>query len=77
TGSAALGWATAAAGVIIAVIAPAWGQRSDATGGAGSRQRRLGALTAVVVLVTGAGPGPPAPVLSAAWSGLACRRPGC
>ncbi|MGH3604553.1 MAG: hypothetical protein ACRDQI_11075 [Pseudonocardiaceae bacterium] len=54
TGSAALGWATAAAGVIIAVIAPAWGQRSDATGGAGNRQRRLGALTAVVVLVTAA-----------------------
>ncbi|MGH3572038.1 MAG: hypothetical protein ACRDUW_09455 [Pseudonocardiaceae bacterium] len=47
-------WATAIAGLIIAAIAPAWGQRSDATGGAGSRQRRLGALTAVVVLVTAA-----------------------
>jgi UMF1 family MFS transporter len=54
TGSAALGWATAIAGLIIAAIAPAWGQRSDATGGASSRQRRLGALTAVVVLVTAA-----------------------
>ena len=53
-GSAALGWATATAGVIIAVIAPAWGQRGDSSGAANGRQRRLGVMTAVVVLATAA-----------------------
>lgn len=54
SGSSGLGWSTAAAGVVIALIAPVWGQRSDAAGADRGRQRRLGILTAMVVLVTAA-----------------------
>ena len=54
SGSTALGIATAAAGVIVAVIAPAWGQRGDSCAAGNGRQRRLGGMTAVVVLTTAA-----------------------
>lgn len=54
SGSTALGIATAAAGVIIAITAPLWGQRGDSCAVGNGRQRRLGAMTAVVVLTTAA-----------------------
>ena len=52
TGSARLATAIAISGVLVAVIAPVWGQRSDAAGAETGRQRRLGILTAVTVLAT-------------------------
>lgn len=44
-----LGWSIGAAGLVLAVLAPVTGQRSDATG---HRRRSLGLLTLSVVVVT-------------------------
>ncbi|WP_330999590.1 MFS transporter [Aeromicrobium terrae] len=44
-----LGWSIGAAGLVLAVLAPVTGQRSDATG---HRKRSLGLLTLSVVVVT-------------------------
>ncbi|MFC5062689.1 MFS transporter [Actinomycetospora atypica] len=49
SGSAALATTIAVAGVLVALTAPVYGQRSDATGAEQGRQRRLGLLTAVIV----------------------------
>lgn len=51
-GSSALATAISVSGVLVALVAPVWGQRSDAAGAEGGRQRRLGLLTAVMVLAT-------------------------
>lgn len=52
SGSSALAAAISISGVLVALIAPVWGQRSDAAGAESGRQRRLGALTAVMVVAT-------------------------
>ena len=51
-GSSRLGVAIAISGVLVALVAPVWGQRSDAAGAEAGRQRRLGLLTAVTVVAT-------------------------
>lgn len=51
-GSSALAAAISISGVLVALVAPVWGQRSDAAGAENGRQRRLGALTVVMVLAT-------------------------
>ena len=50
SGSTALSATIAIAGAAVALVAPVWGQRSDAAGAEGGRQRRLGILTAVTVM---------------------------
>ncbi|GAA4867621.1 MFS transporter [Actinomycetospora straminea] len=52
SGSSALASTIAIAGLLVALVAPVWGQRSDAAGREQGRQRRLGALTAVTVVAT-------------------------
>jgi UMF1 family MFS transporter len=52
SGSAALANTIAIAGVLVALTAPVYGQRSDASGAEQGRQRRLGLLTAVIVVAT-------------------------
>lgn len=52
SGSAALANTIAIAGVLVALTAPVYGQRSDASGAEQGRQRRLGVLTAVIVLAS-------------------------
>lgn len=52
SGSSALAAAIAVSGVLVALIAPVYGQRSDASGSEVGRQRRLGALTGVIVVAT-------------------------
>jgi UMF1 family MFS transporter len=52
SGSAALANTIAIAGVLVALTAPVYGQRSDASGAEHGRQRRLGGLTAVIVVAT-------------------------
>ncbi|NMO90053.1 MFS transporter [Actinomycetospora sp. TBRC 11914] len=52
SGSSALANTIAIAGVLVALTAPVYGQRSDASGAEHGRQRRLGALTAVIVVAT-------------------------
>jgi UMF1 family MFS transporter len=52
SGSAALANTIAISGVLVALTAPVYGQRSDAAGAEQGRQRRLGALTAVIVAAT-------------------------
>ncbi|MEJ2870412.1 MFS transporter [Actinomycetospora sp. OC33-EN08] len=49
SGSAALANTIAIAGLLVALTAPVYGQRSDASGAEQGRQRRLGVLTAVIV----------------------------
>ena len=50
SGSAALSATIAVSGAVVALVAPVWGQRSDAAGAEGGRQRRLGLLTAATVV---------------------------
>ncbi|MDL5154647.1 MFS transporter [Actinomycetospora termitidis] len=52
SGSAALANTIAIAGILVAVTAPVYGQRSDASGAEQGRQRRLGLLTAVIVVAS-------------------------
>ena len=52
SGSAALANTIAISGVLVALTAPVYGQRSDAAGAEQGRQRRLGLLTAVIVVAT-------------------------
>jgi UMF1 family MFS transporter len=52
SGSSALANTIAIAGVLVALTAPVYGQRSDASGAEQGRQRRLGLLTAVIVVAT-------------------------
>jgi UMF1 family MFS transporter len=52
SGSSALAAAITVSGVLVALVAPVYGQRSDAAGAEAGRQRRLGALTAVIVACT-------------------------
>lgn len=52
SGSAALATAITVSGILVALVAPVYGQRSDAAGAETGRQRRLGWLTAVIVLCT-------------------------
>lgn len=52
SGSSALANTIAIAGVLVALTAPVYGQRSDASGAEHGRQRRLGLLTAVIVAAT-------------------------
>jgi MFS transporter, UMF1 family len=52
SGSSALANTIAIAGVLVALTAPVYGQRSDASGAEHGRQRRLGMLTAVIVAAT-------------------------
>lgn len=62
SGSSALATAIALSGAAVALVAPVYGQRSDAAGAEAHRQRRLGWLSAVVVVATAAmafvGPAP-------------------
>lgn len=52
SGSSALATAISVAGVCVALVAPVYGQRGDAAGAEAGRQRRLGLLTAVVIVCT-------------------------
>jgi UMF1 family MFS transporter len=52
TGSSALALAITVSGVLVALVAPVYGQRSDAAGAEAGRQRRLGVLTAVIIACT-------------------------
>ncbi len=52
SGSASLANTIAISGVLVALTAPVYGQRSDASGAEQGRQRRLGLLTAVIVVAT-------------------------
>ena len=52
SGSSALATTIAISGVLVALVAPVWGQRSDAAGKEYGRQRRLGVLTALTVVAT-------------------------
>jgi UMF1 family MFS transporter len=54
SGSSALATAIAVSGAAVALIAPVYGQRSDAAGAEAGRQRRLGWLSAVVIAATAA-----------------------
>jgi UMF1 family MFS transporter len=54
SGSSALAAAIAISGAAVALIAPVYGQRSDAAGAEAGRQRRLGWLSAVVIAATAA-----------------------
>ncbi|GLZ46596.1 MFS transporter [Actinomycetospora sp. NBRC 106375] len=52
SGSSALATAISVSGVLVALVAPVYGQRSDAAGAETGRQRRLGVLTAVIIACT-------------------------
>jgi MFS transporter, UMF1 family len=52
SGSSALATAITISGILVALVAPVYGQRSDAAGAEVGRQRRLGWLTAVIILCT-------------------------